>query len=264
MTVAKSIQELREFYNYFFHRYEGRTKVWYRGESSTTYSLTPSLHRTMPKGCPHWLIVEKEREALEIFKKAQPEIANELTDWEIFFYMQHYGVKTRFLDWTESARISLFFAFSGWNLENGNCKMWFLDPCMLNLLSLGIRGVQAPKNGKFFVDYLTVGNEIDHTVALYPPTLDPLFNERIKVQKGCFTMHYGYNTATSSLNDLANEIGFLVHTKIHVPDDQFDFNLKEEDVLDCIEIHTNMYEEVESYLSEMGITYKEIYPDIEG
>lgn len=265
MKIVYSINEIREFYEEFQNRYPGRNEIWYRGESHTGYSLIPSLHRSLPRGCPHWLIVEKEKEALEIFKTSQPEIASSLTDWEILFYMQHYGVKTRFLDWSQSAKIALFFAFSGWDRSKGNCRLWLLDPCLLNMLSLGEREVKSPKVGRNFIDYLNPDNEVKNTVAIFPPSINPLFNERIKSQRGCFTMHYGNNTAYQFSNELMHEIDYMTktqfnifHTNLHDP------NLIVNMILDNVELHSSMYDDVKEYLIKEGVTYKEIYPDIEG
>jgi hypothetical protein len=253
-----SLKELREFIQNFENRYsksEG-SDIWFRGESKTSYKLIPSLHRSVSKGMTHKEMVDLELKALEIFKEAQPEITKSLTDWEILFYMQHYGIKTRFLDWTESARVALFFAVSGWNPNAGNCRLWLLNPSLFNYVMIKDERVLTPKVENGFVDYLTTGKELTSAFALFPPTIDPEFNNRIRAQKGCFTVHYLENS--THINDLIWDIDFNISTGF------FDLELKYDCVLDGVELLPNMYEEVKQYLSSNDITYKSIYPDIEG
>lgn len=34
------------------------------------------------------------------------------TDWEYLFFMQHFGVPTRLLDWSENSHVALYFAIA--------------------------------------------------------------------------------------------------------------------------------------------------------
>src|ERR1700712_4698545 len=84
----------------------GFEKLWFRGIADHTYGLEPSIYRKAPAA-----IIEKQ--LLNRFKsRALPFIEDkgEKSYWEWLFIMQHYGVPTRLLDWSESALISLAFA----------------------------------------------------------------------------------------------------------------------------------------------------------
>ena len=46
--------------------------------------------------------------------------------------MQHYGIYTRLLDWTENAILALFFAISDKSTFQDDSKVWILLPAILN------------------------------------------------------------------------------------------------------------------------------------
>jgi hypothetical protein len=112
------------------HRSPG-DKVWFRGHANKNWALSPSISRgrTDP-------IVDEFRFFKQFKQDAARVIANPPTDeWGWLFLMQHYGVPTRLLDFTENPLVALFFAVrehedvdgslvvmepAKWNKENGH------------------------------------------------------------------------------------------------------------------------------------------------
>ena len=80
--------------------------IFYRGQSSTDYNLTPSVLRGNMKFKEH-----------EIYNKIMTECAHEFDECklhnEILSKMQHYGVPTRLFDVTTNALVALYFACEG-------------------------------------------------------------------------------------------------------------------------------------------------------
>lgn len=106
---------------------------WYRGIGDISYKLTPSLFRHPEIGRIKPL--ELEHKLLVRFKQRSiPYLTHRLEDdWELLFLMQHHGVPTRLLDWTENPYIALYFALVSCRKDPiaGNfsdCCVWSLDP----------------------------------------------------------------------------------------------------------------------------------------
>lgn len=179
--------------------------------------------------------------------------------WERVCFMQHYGIKTRFLDWTNDFDIALFFAFEGWNPEektnNGIATVWVLDPNLLNTLSsisnMGdpiLKVVYPKKEEKFnFLNFLNANsNDWDGSLAMdLTQNLISTPNKRIKIQKGKFTIH-------NSKFDLESELAFKKDfgkstQKLYV-----------DDVLLRIDLHPSIYQEVSEYLTNKNITHSTV------
>ena len=76
--------------------------VWYRGHPDIDHYLLASLLR-YKNG------LDKEQYLFESFQKFSDRIfKRRASDWETLFEMQHYGVPTRLLDWTESFGVALW------------------------------------------------------------------------------------------------------------------------------------------------------------
>lgn len=81
--------------------------LWYRGCGTATYKLLPSLYRHERLKTPEELS-DLERRLMTRFRQRSIPYHNRslADDWDALFFMQHYGVPTRLLDWTENPLIA--------------------------------------------------------------------------------------------------------------------------------------------------------------
>jgi hypothetical protein len=130
------------------------------------------------------------------------------TDWEQYFLMQHYGMATRLLDWTEGSLLALYFALRT-NDGTHDAAVWALDPFWL-LEHVVRAGDFLPKSRrdpdyKFMQSYLPdpTDNRTAWIRAYLPrafpkekqlpqlpaPLLPPQIDRRIAAQLSAFTIH---------------------------------------------------------------------------
>lgn len=158
---------------------------FFRGHSSTSYELTPGLFR--PKEGLWYSPYDEANLYYEFRARAGALLGQEWNSWEILFQMQHYGVMTRLLDWTESFAAALFFAQKD---AHEDIDIWFLDPYSYNKETCEIDeilDVDTDVKGSYF-DYFverTLSPWWKHAVAVYPCRRVP----RLFSQGGLFTLH---------------------------------------------------------------------------
>lgn len=106
---------------------------WFRGQSEIYDTLTPGIFR--PKFASQFIFKPQfEFKIYEEFKRVAPSLSNfnlmNYNDIEWLFLMQHYGMPTRLLDWTESVLFATFFAVEK-SFDN-DAELWAMFPDALN------------------------------------------------------------------------------------------------------------------------------------
>ena len=223
---------------------------WYRGCGKSSYELTPTLYRH-PSTNSIEELMSLESSLIDRFKERSiPYLTRNLErDWEYLFFMQHYGVPTRLLDWTESPFFALYFAVDSaeYNHENGevlysgDATVWVLNPIAWNRWALSYRsfngGVISSGDPDALAyapnpDLAVMGNE---PLAIYGRHNSP----RIVAQRGVFTV-FGKSTDPMENKQLPQDI----LSKIVIPRENI----------------ASIFNE----LTAVGITDASIFPDLDG
>jgi len=214
--------------------------------------LTPSLYRyrddlTVPE------LVGLEAELLTMFRQRSvphyPPAA--ATQWDYYFVMQHFGVPTRLLDWSENALIALYFAVLDAEHHRGenaffaeSAAVWVLDPELWNdhaLADLG-GGRRILSTTEDIVDPYRPGSPMPMRhlpLALYGAHTNP----RIVAQRGSFVIFGGVRDSMES----------------HYEDRRFP-----DGALLKIELSTFALGSARDSIDALGMTESMIYPDLEG
>lgn len=164
--------------------------IWYRGQSNADWQLLPGLLRKK--------LSVSESSLMSRFKQSAAMLSENRPrnsfDW--IFLMQHYGVPTRLLDWSENPLVALYFAVSdpAKNSE-GDAAIWLLFPTKLNKNANIVdknEGDYIPSfDDEEVQGYATESIRQSHRVELFPiATIATRNSPRIQAQMGTFTIHH--------------------------------------------------------------------------
>jgi hypothetical protein len=111
--------------------------LWFRGLNCASHQLLPKIMRD---GKSDAEVFERERRLITRFRQrsmAYWPAGYPQNDWEHLFAMQHYGVPTRLLDWSENLFVAAYFALSSIESHAGlhdTCTptIWCFDPVHWN------------------------------------------------------------------------------------------------------------------------------------
>jgi len=169
----------------------GDEAVWFRGHSRVSYKLLPALARD-PKALEREALLSKRfKQNAYPFRQTPPQ-----SEWEWLFLMQHFGIPTRLLDWTESPLVALYFAVndsdSSHDSEDGN--IWALLPAKYNYEIPRLRPLVSVDIPCFGIDPILDGYRPDQIILETMSSKLPVAaiahrqNERIMAQLGVFTI----------------------------------------------------------------------------
>lgn len=184
-TFAKFVEEVESLS-------EDSELMLFRGQAKKG-NLLPSIARDAPS----YDSTEDEKELLKELRRMGSSILPraDIDDWELLVVAQHFGMKTRLLDWTSNPLAALFFACN--DRQKGAVYVYALEARQF---------LSEPEKGPF---------ETGKTQVIRPN----LNNPRIIAQHGWFTAHK-FSRKTNKFVPLEknNEIKTAV-LEIRVPED---------------------------------------------
>lgn len=169
----------------------GDEAVWFRGHSRSAYRLLPSLARDAKALERESLLSKRFKQNAYPFRQSPPQ-----SEWEWLFLMQHFGIPTRLLDWTESPLVALYFAVhdSDFSHDASDGCLWALLPAKYNYEVPRLRPTVSVDIPCFGVDKVLDDYRPDQMILeamsskLPAAAIAHRQNERIMAQLGVFTI----------------------------------------------------------------------------
>lgn len=175
--------------------------VWFRGHAVSDWKLLPGFLRVEVQTSETTLL-NRFRQSAAMLADTRP---GNSFDWT--FLMQHYGVPTRLLDWTENPLVGLYFAVAGAEThQDSDAALWCLWPTALNKNANIVDKVEGDYIPSFEDEelkaYALESVRQNARIEMYPvATIATRNNARIQAQMGTFTVHHNKRIAIEEVGD---------------------------------------------------------------
>ena len=125
---VNTIDELLQFVSTLYEKHGLR--LWYRGEENASLTLVPSIQRSQKRiDAERYITNDFYIRARQILDN--PPEKHNYASWVSL--MQHYGLPTRMLDWSQSPLVAVFFATETYKqIPDIDACVWVLAPGLLN------------------------------------------------------------------------------------------------------------------------------------
>jgi hypothetical protein len=249
IQIGKPVGSLLSFVSAAKSIQRGRSRYWFRGQHTPSrWRLRPALYR---KNLDVVDALDDEDHLRDEFRRLVHRLTPERGYWGQYFLMQHFGVPTRLLDWSQNPLVALYFAVEERARDHkvmNDAVVFALDPIKLNRAVF--KDAFAPKGrpaGILTPDFEASGAwlrealfrdeiQINHPVAILPPYLD----DRVVAQGSRFVL-FGRDP-----DGLVKVTGAIGSSLIAIP------------------IKSKSTPRIRAELRDCGISHFTLYPDLVG
>ncbi len=222
-TISKILELIKQYFNV---EDDNRFKFWFRGQPKFDYKLIPPIFRQGNDFGNELYWESNMCREFSLLSEAQPFYRK--STFEKLILMQHFGIPTRLLDWSENFLVGLYFALyekdkCGYSFDQeGDCALFILDPISLNRQSENKEGMFGDGNNEVIlraslslvnsikeysiqpdvknltrkisldiVDGKFVNTTLQNSIETAIAVFPQQNNPRLINQKGTFTLHGG-------------------------------------------------------------------------
>lgn len=244
------------------HDFVGKN-YWFRGVGNSNHSLIPSIFRHKTSSTKiEFSALESDLNAtfrMRAFPYADSyKWQNDI--WAQLFFMQHYRIPTRLLDWSGSPLVALHFALtsvrlSGQGAPETDAAVWVLNPVEWNksvYADTGFDGkILMPGDGDARLKRYSPDEVYGFPTNMPPVALRGVHNSaRIVAQQGFFTI---FGPEKKPLEDFFSDHKDSSESYVFPDNCLFKLRLPKEAI-------PSMKDEIFS----LGVSESTIYPDLEG